>query len=50
VVVDESQPRHNAPGVDAMNVVTNDGGPVEAAHAPSRPPDEWPYPLLFLPK
>jgi len=49
IVVDESRPAGSIEGLNTLLLVTN-AGPVEAAGAPPRSPDEWPYPLLLVPR
>ena len=49
IVVDESRPAGSIAGLGTLLLVTN-AGPVEAATAPPRSPDEWPYPLLLVPR
>jgi len=48
-VIDDAHPIGSIPGLDSKLLITN-AGPVEAQHAPARAPDEWPYPLLFVPR
>jgi len=50
VVVEDARPADSIPGLKSLLVVTNAGGPVDASHAPARAPDDWPYPLLFVPR
>jgi hypothetical protein len=49
IVVDESRPAGTIANLGTLLLVTN-AGPVEAASAPPRSPDEWPYPLLLVPR
>ena len=51
-VVDEAHPAAAVPGLNSMLLIANDTGPgpIDPAKPPSRPPDEWAYPLLFVPR
>ena len=49
VLVDEQHPAGSIAGLNTLLLVTNDG-PIDASHAPARKPDEWSYPLLFVPR
>jgi hypothetical protein len=50
IVIDEAHPVGSVLGLDTMKLVTNDRGPIDALNAPSRRPDDWPYPLLLVPQ
>jgi hypothetical protein len=51
IVIDETtHPAGSVLGLDTMKLVTNDRGPIDALNAPSRRPDDWPYPLLLVPR
>jgi hypothetical protein len=51
VLVDEAHPAESIPGLNSMLLITNAGGPIDASRRPpSRAPDEWSYPLVFVPR
>src|SRR4029079_7247937 len=48
VMIDDAHPAAANLGLNAMLLVTNDG-PIDAAHAPARTPDQRPSPRLLGP-